>query len=81
MGIYKNKRFRAYFYAVRLEIYAQRGGKEACEMYEAPSVERVFVESGVLMNNGLLNSGNTGNNGWTENERCIDDILGDLLRK
>ena len=51
-------------------------------MYEAPRVDLVFAEAEGLMNDVLnsANSGNSGNNEWTENERCIDDLLDGLMR-
>ena len=45
--------------------------KGDCGMYEAPSVERVFVDAEELMN-GILDSGNKD---WTDNERSIDLIF------
>ena len=47
-------------------------------MYEAPRAELVFAEAENLMND-LMNSANTGENEWTENERSVDSLLGDLL--
>ena len=48
-------------------------------MYEAPSAELVFAESGELMN-GILDSGNQGQE-WTENERSIDSLFNGLKSK
>ncbi len=47
-------------------------------MYEAPRVELVFAEAEELLND-VLDSGNSGNNEWTENERSIDSLLDGLM--
>lgn len=51
-------------------------------MYEAPRIQFVLAEAENLMNDvlGSVNSGNSGNNEWTENERSIDSLFDDLLQ-
>ena len=50
-------------------------------MYEAPRIQFVLAEAEDLMNDvlGSVNSGNSGNNEWTENERSIDSLLDGLM--